>query len=767
MKLFYRSVSFTLLVQAAVSFVIAQPSANAQDQNIRDKYPLVLCNKGGNPAICTTEDFQQDLITAITHGDKDDVPPILAKLKNVNFVDIRTYRTPLSLATQQGKHEIVAALLRKGANPLMVDQHKRPFLYTDIIAAYSSGSELRPEVVECVRMILEKAARLGQLPTEPSIDASVVFFPGAKKPSLELLQLFLKYGAEPTRKGWYSYDGNSPLDVAIAKNNLEAVRIMVQLGNRISQIDLDERAFYALKKQQGELLAILRFAGADPKRHLNANPKILFDAASPEGSVEILEFLLKNGADPNSLKHEKLRSTPIFSTGLDPEKIRLLLKYGADPNFRDNGYTLLANVLFHHGKEISVRPLSMSEKSARVYSKVSLVNLLLDHGADLNANNGGWGQWGALGLTRREDKEVIDLLVKRGATLSPERGGYTLLPQLREKYGNATQADKAPGPITIAVDILERDDLALALLARDGKIGPKDRLALLQATRRGWHDVAQALLLAGANPNAADEKGLTPLAMAQRRRDKTLINMLAAAGATMSTQTVKPSYKIEGWNEFDIAVANEIDEVAFFDPPRFTLSLYFPKTEPSFALYGRGVNQFEEIKCERSVVFTIIANAGIAGGISIGVCSRESQRLQKLASEAKQGVELLFNQLAKGGMKLDEVEFKKLGWTYEKKVGPNRTAIHYFPLIGIGHGILSTPTVLLVSEKADQVIIVQADVTNLCGEGRSMQNQTVLCSDTKNAIIDIAQRLFGRFQPQYISRNTNGQSFFNLAKRHA
>lgn len=699
---------------------------------------------------------------AITDGGKDDVLSVLAKLRNVNFVDAGSGRTPLSLATKWGKSETVAALLGKGADPLAVDRDGRPFLYTDIIDVYSRGTEFRPEVVKCVRMILEKAARLGRLPSEPPLDASVVFFPGAEKPNLELLRLFLKHGAEPSRKGWYSYDGNSPLDVAIAKDNLEAVRIMIGSGSHISQPDLDERAFHALKKQRSELLAVLRSAGADPKRYINANPKILFEAASHEGSIEALEFLLKNGADPNTPKHEKLGSTPIFSAGFDPEKLRLLLKYGADPNFKDNGYTLLARVLFYYGKEISVTSSSVSGKAPRVYSKVLLVNLLLDHGADLNADNGGLGQWGALGLARREDKKVIELLIKRGATLSYEVGRPTLTPQPKAKYGSATLGDKATGPITIAVDILERDDLALALIARDGKVGPRDRLALLQAARRGWRKVAQGLLRAGADPNVADAEGLTPLAMAERRKDEPLVKMLIAAGAKPSPQPV-PRHKIDAGGEFETTAATEIDDVIFLDPPRFYLvSPEGPPEEVSFALYGKGLNQFEQVKCERSVAFSIVANAGIAGGISVGVCSREAKRLRELAPTAKQGIDMLFDQLAKGGMKTDQLELRKLGWIYEKKAGPNRSDIYYFPVIVIGHGILSAPTVVLVSEKGDQAIIVQADIMNLCGEGRNMRSQTPLCSDTKGAITEIAKRLFVRSPPQSTGNDADGRFFFDV-----
>lgn len=766
----------TPFVLITVGWAYAQPLTDVQDQRIRARYGSLPCSKGPNPASCTRIELQRDLFMMIEYGSKDDALQALAKLESVNFYSKDSFGPPLSLAMRMGKPEIVSALLDKYADPLGFDRDGRQFLYTAIMSVYSEKRELAPEFIQCVRMVLEKAAaRQGRMPIHPPPDATIVFYTDAEKPSLELLKLFLAHGADPTRPGGYSIHANTALGAAIATDNLNAVRIMVAPGNRISQSELDKRAFDALMKRKAELLAVLRSGGADPVRYMSANPKILsdavrsegiatleflykngadpsalenmlFGAASPEGSIEVLKFLLENGADPNILKQEKLRSTPIFFTGFDPEKIRLLLEYGADPNLKGDGYTLLAKVLFYHGKEISVTSSSVPGQAPRTYSKVSLVNLLLDHGADPNANNGNWGQWGALGLTRREDKEVIDLLIERGATLTHEVGEITMLARLKPEYGKAIPGDKVPGPITIAVDILERDDLALALLARDGKVGPKDRLALLQATRRGWREVAQSLLGTGADPNVANADGLTPLAMAERRRDEPLVKMLVAAGAKPSTQTVKPRYEIEGWSEFEKIIANEVDEIAFFDPPRFTLNLYLPRKETPFALYGIKINQYEEVKCERSVGFTIIANAGIAGTIGAGVCTQEAKRLRALATSAKQGMRALLDELIKAGaLKANEGELAKFGWVFDKKAGPNQSEIFYFPVIGIGHGVLDAPTVVLVSENEDKAIIVQASVMNLCGEGRSMKSQTPLCSDTKSAITDIAQRLFARF----------------------
>jgi len=722
-----------------VTIVSAQTSADTKRKNeINDVRRLGLYSDCTEPAACTADQLRQEFMIVVERGSKDDVLRVIAKLKKLGFLDNIDGYSPLAWTIGRGRSEVVTMLLQKGADPLAVDRNGRLVLYSAIATAYSSSPELPSKVVKCVRLVLENALHTGRMPPTPPLDASIVFYGGARKPNLELLKLFIKYGAEPNRKGWYFYEG-SPLDAAINKNSLEAVRVMIAPGSHITQRELDEKAFGALTKQKTELLRIFHSAGANPKRYIDANPKILFDAARPGGSVETLEFLLKNKANPNAVEREGSKRTLIFATGFDPEKMALLFKYGADPNTKDE-YTILANVLFHYGTEISI-PSATSGQASRRYDKVSLVKFLLDHGANPNIDNGGWGQWGALGLTRREDKEVIELLIKRGATLHHEAGKSAMFPQIKQKYGEVT-AHHALGSITIATAFLERDDLALALLARDGRVNPADKLALLEATRRGWDELAVALIHAGTDPNVADASGVTPLAMAERRKDKSLIKALLAAGAKPSEQTVKLTFTIDAGGEFETAVAKEIDDVIFLDPPRFAFGR---SEETSFALYGEGINKYEEVKCERSVKFSIIANMGIAGGIGVGVCRKEAIRMHDLAGHAQQEIELLFEALAKDGAKIDKPKAAELGWLYVKKSYSDGSLVHYFPVIAVGHGILSAPTVLLISKQKDQAIIVQANVTNLCGEGRSMQNQTPLCSDTQAALIDIARRLYVRF----------------------
>ena len=187
--------------------------------------------------------------------------------------------------------------------------------------------------------------------------------------------------------------------------------------------------------------------------------------------------------------------------------------------------------------------------------------------------------------------------------------------------------------------------------------------------------------------------------------------------------------------------AKEIGEVVLFDPPRFSL---VTGRENYFLFYGKGADHFEEIRCERSAAFEFTARAGISGGIHVGICAREAKRIRALAAAAQPGLKGVIGQLSQTTTGLNASALEKLGWTYARHTSANGAEEHYFPVIATGHGLLSVPTVVLVPRGARHAIIVQAEAMRLC-ENYGLRNQTPLCSNTRQALTDIARKLAARF----------------------
>lgn len=121
--------------------------------------------------------------------------------------------------------------------------------------------------------------------------------------------------------------------------------------------------------------------------------------ATRDGYLDIVRQLLERGADPD-LNEGSYGFTPlrIASANGDTKIIKLLLKYGANPNIQiDGGSTAL------HG--------------AIINNQVKAVKILLQHGANPNAHFGS----GITNLEQasKQSPEMVDLLLEYGAKINP------------------------------------------------------------------------------------------------------------------------------------------------------------------------------------------------------------------------------------------------------------------------------------------------------------------------------------------------------------
>ena len=287
----------------------------------------------------------------------------------------------------------------------------------------------------------------------------------------------------------------------------------------------------------------------------------LFFRASAAGDLDTLGRLL---SDEPALAGARNASG---ATGLHlavdhPAAVRLLLDRGADANARDTD---------DHATPLHV---------AAARGAIDSVRALLDAGADVHGH-GDLHDGGVIGWAARPDNRlVIDLLIAHGA---------------RHHIFSAI-AMRDPDLVTHLV----RDDPSSLLRRRSrfenhqtpvhAAFAPADGLG-------GTPDYAmlERLIGLGADLEATDDKGRTPLDVALLRGDREAMRLLHAAGAPVSTATAADAHAAAG--ETSIAAfsvmleASDLEAtVAWYTTIGFTIAAQHPpEGAPAWILLSMGV----------------------------------------------------------------------------------------------------------------------------------------------------------------------------------
>ena len=301
-------------------------------------------------------------------------------------------------------------------------------------------------------------------------------------------------------------------------------------------------------------------AGADinaPDRLLGATA-LMHALYWDEQGMALAGRLLEAGADPNRVDHDGRSALHAAAGRGVPEAVRVLIGAGADLRLRDIegnepvGVALIrgrwhnAEVLLDAGVPINAKAVyaddtgTLLHAAARQRLELGCARLLLEHGADPSAvsERGRTALMWAVGRRYIEDDQMQTV----GDLLKADPDGSVLIKTDNEGMNALHHAVLTPPSAPS-----NRCEYVTRLLAHASVLGPDDKKLLLDARRKagrftplhmviceGNTDLALLLLAAGADVNACDDEGNTPLDWAHKHGHFHAVELLEQMGGSVS-----------------------------------------------------------------------------------------------------------------------------------------------------------------------------------------------------------------------------------------
>jgi len=323
----------------------------------------------------------------------------------------------------------------------------------------------------------------------------------ARTGSVEAVTALLARGADPNATE--SWHGQTALMWAAAEAHTEVVRALIDHGTEISA------------RSSSGYTAIL--------------------IAARENAPNLIRLLLEAGADVNDVSPDGMTPLMVATIRGHAELVLDLLERGADPNAGGPGYTALHWVSGAWHTELTGNVLGINvvrEKEWRslnefsVDRKAAVVEALLQHGADVNVRlERGPPQFGyASGRFR------VGIVGATPFWLAAMDGNVELMRVLSEAGADATLGtDEDTSPLMVAAGLgqvpaetrvapeesLAAVEFVLSLGANVNRVNAVGRTALHGAAHIRSDEIVQVLVDHGADVNAADQRGITPLMIAE------------------------------------------------------------------------------------------------------------------------------------------------------------------------------------------------------------------------------------------------------------
>ena len=393
---------------------------------------------------------------------------------------------PVNKAFQHDHQEIAQFLIEKGANLNHMEKHGYCPMYFAIIR---NNREL-------IDQLLELDVKVDRTTANYQPFTSFVAALG----DIELLKEFMARGSE-LKKEYHS--SNELLTNAVYSGSLEMMHFLIDsMGVEPDTRDQTSDVIHPLAAAAGKKdMTMTKYLVEELKVDINAKAKVgtalNYISSQAEPSLEIMRYLLENGADPEIQGDGGYVSLSTAASAGNPEVVKLLLKYGANPN----------------------------------PTRTTRLPILM--------------------ACNRDNLEVVKILDQAGATASNLNACLrSKNPEIAAYYQNKTNSGKGLIEAFETRNLSEVSRLIQAGADPDSRLGPHKRTLLMIAADSNDIEMIQLLIKGGANPNFTNAMGWSPLLSACHNYKRTVktevIKLLLESGADPNSnrQRINPLSKL-------------------------------------------------------------------------------------------------------------------------------------------------------------------------------------------------------------------------------
>ncbi|KAF8218034.1 ankyrin repeat-containing domain protein [Mycena galopus ATCC 62051] len=451
------------------------------------------------------------------------------------------YGTALHAASFRGHKSTVSLLIEMGAGTNI----QRGYFGTALIAASHGGHQ------HVVQLLLENGANINALGEVcgTALHAAIVM----EHQSLALW--LIEKGADINAHGGYY---GTVLQAAVRYSNVSMVELLVKTGANINgRGECYGTALQVASRIGLESTACLLIEHGADVNALGEMYGTALQNASFWGHSTVAELLIKKGANvnapPGSHGTALEAASQVFLIGLHRKFkldntrkeaiVQLLLENGADVNANgglalklasSQGNDDMVQFLIHSGADVNMYSDQFGTALLAAASKghESTVRLLLENNANKNIEDGISGSEAALVVASGQGhKSIVKMLISLGTNVNALLGGII--------SGTALQAASSKGHESIARLLIEAG-------ANTNICGGGFGTALLAASRPGHQSLVQLLIENNADINAQDELGGTALQTASKAGNESVVRLLIEKGANInapggSFETLSPA----------------------------------------------------------------------------------------------------------------------------------------------------------------------------------------------------------------------------------